>query len=51
MFTKLLIAASTLVLIAYGMEPDSYDAQRRGVGPQHAAVIPITSGPAALYRV
>ena len=46
MFTKLLIAASTLVLIAYGMEPDKYDAQRRGV-LQHASV---SSVPAAPYR-
>ena len=42
MFTKLLIAASTLVLIAYGMEPDKYDSQRTGVAPQHAAVSPIS---------
>jgi hypothetical protein len=51
MFTKLLIAASTLVLIAYGMEPDKYDAQRQGA-PQHASVSPISinSVPAAPYR-
>lgn len=47
MFTKLLIAASTLVLIAYGMEPDTYDAQRTGVAPQHAAV---SSTTAVSYR-
>lgn len=45
MFTKLLIAASTLVLIAYGMEPDKYDAQRTGVAPQHAVVKPATAAP------
>jgi hypothetical protein len=46
MFTKLLIAASSLLLIAYAMEPDNYDAQRRGRA-QHAAV---SSVPAAPYR-
>lgn len=52
MFTKLLIAASTLVLVAYGMEPDSYESQRTGVAAQHAAVgtLSITSMPAAPYR-
>jgi hypothetical protein len=38
MFTKLLIAASTLVLIAYGMEPDKYGAQQHDGAQQHAAV-------------
>jgi hypothetical protein len=42
MFTKLLIAASTLVLIAYGMEPDKYSAQRHGA-QQHAAVSAVTA--------
>ena len=46
MFTKLLIAASTLVLIAYGMEPDKYDSQRTGVAPQHAAGSPLSIKPA-----
>jgi hypothetical protein len=51
MFTKLLIAASTLLLIAYGMEPDDYGAQRRSP-VQHASVSPISvsSTPAAPYR-
>jgi len=46
MFTKLLIAASTLLLVAYGMEPDNYDAQRRSP-VQHASA---SSVPAAPYR-
>jgi hypothetical protein len=46
MFTKLLIAASALLLVAYGFEPDNYDAQRRGP-VQHASV---SSTPVALYR-
>jgi len=46
MFTKLLIAASTLLLVAYSMEPDNYDAQRRGPA-QYASV---SSGPAAPYQ-
>ena len=47
MFTKLLIAASSLLLIGYAMEPDNYDAQRRGPA-QHASVS--SSVPAAPYR-
>jgi hypothetical protein len=46
MFTKLLIAASTLVLIAYGMEPDKY-VPPSGVARQHAAVSSVT---AVFYR-
>ena len=46
MFTKLLIAASTLLLIAYSMEPDNYDAQRKGRA-QHASV---SSATAISYR-
>ena len=42
MFTKLLIAASTLLLIAYSMEPDNYDGQRR-IQAQHAAAAPVGS--------
>ena len=50
MFTKLLIAASTLLLIAYGMEPDDYGAQRRNP-VQHASLDSgISSTPAAPYR-
>jgi hypothetical protein len=50
MFTKLLIAASTLLLVAYAMEPDNYDAQRRGPA-QHASIYSgVSSTPAALYR-
>ena len=50
MFTKLLIAASTLLLIAYGMEPDDYGAQRRSP-VQHAALdMGVNSTPAAPYR-
>jgi hypothetical protein len=46
MFTKLLIAASSLLLMAYAMEPDNYDAQRRG--PEQSASV--SSTPAAPYR-
>ena len=42
MFTKLLIAASALLLVAYGMEPDNYDGQRRNP-VQHAAAVPVGS--------
>jgi hypothetical protein len=51
MFTKLLIAASTLVLIAYGMEPDKYGPPHAGA-QQHAAVsqISINSMTAVPYR-
>ncbi len=50
MFTKLLIAASTLLLMAYAIEPDNYDEQRRGRAQQASIASAVSPTPAALYR-
>jgi hypothetical protein len=52
MFRNLLFAAMALVVLAFGMEPDTYDAPRKSA--QHAAVHPAgqvgqVSTPAVLW--